>query len=337
MRTVDLGSTGLQVSAIGLGCMTMSEFFGPVDRDDAFATLRKAAEVGVNFLDTSDLYGIGSANEKFLGEYLQTADRDQIVLATKFGAVRDPETGAMLQLRGDPAYVREACDASLKRLGVDHIDLYYLHHPDPKTPIGETVAAMGELVKAGKVRHLGLSNISADELREGHRAHPIAAVQQDWSLFTRTIEESVAPACAELGVAVVPHSPLGRGFLTGVYTSVDGLAPDDYRRMIPRYQDENAARNAELLEPLKKIAADHGATLAQVALAWLIGQSGKLGVPVVPIPGTKRPARVAENAGAVDLVLSEAELESLEPIAGQVSGSGMPQLTPELLKLLDKD
>jgi aryl-alcohol dehydrogenase-like predicted oxidoreductase len=214
MRTIGLGGTGLEVSTVGLGCMGMSEFYGPADHDTSLTTMRRALELGINFFDTSDAYGIG-ANERLIGEFLMGARRDSVCIATKFGVVRDPDSGAPVGMRGDAAYVREACDASLRRLGVDHIDLYYVHTPDPKVPIEETVGAMSELVATGKVGHLGLSNITAEQLRAVHRVHPIAAVQNEWSLFTRESEESLVPACAELGVGFVPYSPLGRGFLTG--------------------------------------------------------------------------------------------------------------------------
>jgi aryl-alcohol dehydrogenase-like predicted oxidoreductase len=338
MRTVVLGSTGLEVSAIGLGCMTMSESFGPVNREESLATLQRAVELGVSFLDTSDIYGVGSANEKLLADFMATAgNRDSLVLATKFGAVRHPETGDVLGLRGDAEYVRDACDASLKRLAVDRIDLYYLHHPDPKTPIEETVGAMAELVNAGKVSHIGLSNIDAEQLRAAHAVHPITAVQEEWSLFTRTVEASIMPTAVELGVGVVPYSPLGRGFLTGVYTSREGLAGDDYRRMIPRFSEENSAHNTALLDPIMKIAGTHNATAAQVALAWLTGQSKRLGISVVPIPGTKRAIRIEENAKATEIDLTDDELALLEPIAGQVRGSSNPELSPEMLRLLEHE
>jgi aryl-alcohol dehydrogenase-like predicted oxidoreductase len=313
--------------------MGMSEFFGPANNDQSLATLRRAVELGVSFLDTADMYGIG-ANERLLGEFLARGQRDNAIVATKFGAVRDPDTGVPIGLRGDAAYVRQACDASLRRLGIDHIDLYYLHHPDPKTPIEETVGAMAELVTAGKVRHLGLSNITAGQLRVGHGVHPIAAVQSEWSLFTRDVEESVVPACAELGVGFVPYSPLGRGFLTGVYTSTDGLAADDYRQAIPRFAAQNAEHNADLLKPIRQIAEAHGATTGQVAHAWLIQQSQARGLAVVPIPGTKHRTRLEENVDAVDIHLTDHDLAAVEPIAHHVAGDGRPALPPEVRRLL---
>lgn len=327
MRTVALGKTGLEVSAIGLGCMGMSEFYGPADHDESLATLGRAVELGVTFLDTSDAYGVG-ANESLLGEFFGTGRRDQVVLATKFGAVRDPQTRQLLDMRADPEHVRAACDASLKRLGTDYIDLYYLHFPDRRVPIEETVGAMAELVAAGKVRHIGLSNVTADQLRAGHTVHPIAAVQNEWSLFTRDTEESLLPVCAELSIGFVPYSPLGRGFLTGAYTSRANLGAGDYRHAIPRFSDEHAEHNTGLLTPLREAAQAHGATLGQIALAWLIQQGEVRGTSVVPIPGTKTRARLEENAAATGVRLTADELAALEPIAAQVRGDGRPAIPP---------
>ncbi|MEU4245482.1 aldo/keto reductase [Actinoplanes sp. NPDC026619] len=301
----------------------MSEFYGPAERADSLATLGRAVEIGVSFVDTSDAYGIG-ANETLLGEFLAGARRDEIRVATKFGAVRDPQTGRPVEMRSDPEYVRLACDASLKRLGVDRIDLFYLHFPDRRTPIEDTVGAIGELVAAGKVDHVGVSNVTAEQIRAGHRAHPIAAVQNEWSLFTRDAEDSVIPACAELGIGFVPYSPLGRGFLTGVYTSDEGLAPTDIRHAVPRFTGTNAVHNASLLEPVRAVARAHDATPAQVALAWLILKGAELGAGVVPIPGTRSADRIAENARAADLTLSPQEMELLEPIGAAVLGAPRP-------------
>jgi aryl-alcohol dehydrogenase-like predicted oxidoreductase len=336
MRTVGLGSTGLHVSAIGLGCMGMSELYGPAERSESLATLHRALELGVTFLDTSDTYGLG-ANEQLLGEFIAAGDhREQVVLATKFGAVREAGSGRPVGLRGDAAYVREAGDASLRRLGVDYVDLYYVHFPDPRTPIEETVGAMAELVGAGKVRHLGLSNVSADQLRRAHQVHPIAAVQNEWSLFTRDIEESVVPACRELGVGLVPYSPLSRGFLTGAYTSTDQLAANDFRRAVPRFNGEDARHNGDLLKPIQRIADAHRATLGQIALAWLFGQGDIQHASVVPIPGTKRRARLEENAGAIDVKLAADEMADLDQIAAQVAGSAWPALPPELARMFGR-
>ncbi|MET8044694.1 aldo/keto reductase [Micromonospora sp. NPDC005215] len=325
MHTTTLGKTGLTVSALGLGCMGMSEFYGDADRAESLATLGRAVELGVTFLDTSDAYGIGD-NEELLGEFLAGTDRSAITVATKFGAVRDKATGRPVGMRGDAAYVREACDASLSRLGIDHIDLYYLHFPAPGTPIEETVGAMADLVTAGKVGHIGLSNVTAAQVRAGHAVHPLAAVQNEWSLFTRDSEASLVPVCAELGIGLVPYSPLGRGFLTGAQTSTEGLAPNDFRQSIPRFAAENAPHNAGLLKPIQDIAAGHGVTPAQVALAWLLAQGERHGVPVAPIPGTRSPQRLAENAAATELTLSEEELALLAPIASQVLGEGRPAI-----------
>ncbi|HEY3871871.1 MAG TPA: aldo/keto reductase [Actinocrinis sp.] len=327
LGTVSLGRSGPQVSAIGLGCMGMSEFYGPADRAQSLAALERAEQCGVNFLDTSDAYGVG-ANEELLADFLAGPRRSRFVLATKFGVQRDPETGRPLGVRGDAEYVRQAADACLRRLGTDYIDLFYLHLPDPRTPIEVTVGAMAELVQAGKVRHLGVSNLGAGQLRAAHAVHPIAAVQLEWSVFTRSVEEELVPTAAELGIGFVPYAPLGRGFLTGAYTSTAGLAPNDYRQAIPRFNDPgNAAHNAGLVEVVDKIAAAHEATPAQVALAWLIGRGARYGgLAVVPIPGTKRAERVAENAGAVRLSLTEAQIAQLDALGAQVRGEANPPM-----------
>ncbi|MCK2214928.1 aldo/keto reductase [Actinomadura sp. ATCC 31491] len=325
MRTVKLGGGGLEVPAIGLGCMGLSEFLGPTDHDQALATLRAAARLGVTFLDTSDYYGVDFANERLIGGFLAERRADgPITVATKFAAVRAPGTGELVGVRSDPAYVREACEGSLRRLGVERIDLYYLHHPDFATPIEDTVGAMAELVAEGKVAHLGLSNVDARQLRAGHAVHPIAAVQNEWSLFSRDDEASVGPLCAELGIGYVAYAPFSRGFLTGRHVSTDGLAPDDLRRGLPRYQAANATHNEALLAPVRRAAEAHGATMAQVALAWLAQRGDELGVTVVPIPGTRSPERLRENAAALDLTLTPEEMAALDPIAAQVRGARMP-------------
>ncbi|MBB4933973.1 aryl-alcohol dehydrogenase-like predicted oxidoreductase [Lipingzhangella halophila] len=336
MRDVILGSTGLAVPAMGLGCMGLSSGYGPADHGESLAVLRRALDLGVRFWDTADAYGRG-ANETLLGEFLSGVRRDEVVLATKFGATFDPDTGAPTGARGDPDFIRQACDASLRRLGTEHIDLYYQHVPDPSVPIEESVGAMAELVAAGKVRYLGLSNLGSGQLRAAHGVHPIAAVQTEWSLFTRHIEESLVPACAELGVGLVPYSPLGRGFLTGQYTSTDALSADDLRHSYPRFSAENARHNRSLLEPLHEIAAAKGVTPAQVALAWVCQRSRTHGLSVVPIPGTKRTERLESNVAALDVDLTGDDLAALAPIADQVTGDRFPDLPPELRSLLPAD
>jgi len=300
-----LGRNGLTVSAIGLGCMGMSDFYGPADHATNIAVLNHALDIGVNLLDTADMYGVGR-NEELLSEVLATR-RDEVVLATKFGNVRGPN-GEFLGIDGRPEYVRSACDASLRRLKVDHIDLYYQHRVDPKVPIEETVGAMAELVKAGKVRHLGLSEASAATLRRAVSVHPIAALQTEYSLWTRDVEDEILPAARECGVGFVAYSPLGRGFLTGTIRKLDQLAPNDWRRENPRFQDENFAKNQQLVDAVTKIAAEKGCTPAQLALAWLLHQ----GPDIVPIPGTRRIERLDENAGATRIELDDSDLERIE-------------------------
>ena len=298
-----LGSGGLTVSAEGLGCMSMTDFaYGPADEDEAVATLHRALDLGVTFLDTADVYGL-TENERLVGRTI--ADRrDEVVLATKFGNVfRDGQRG----VDGSPAYVAEACDASLDRLGVDHIDLYYLHRPDLTVPIEDTVGAMAELVTAGKVLHLGLSEASADTVRRGAAVHPIAALQSEWSLFTRGLEDDVVPACRQLGIGLVPFSPLGRGMLTGSVTDRAALADNDFRRTNPRFDEGNFQHNLALVDVVKEVAAAHGCTPGQVALAWLNAQ----GDDVVPIPGTKRRSYLEDNVGALAVTLTADDLERL--------------------------
>ena len=304
LPTRTLGRTGLTTSAQGLGCMSMTDFaYGPADETESLATIARALELGVTFLDTADIYGL-TENEKLVGRAI-AGRRDDVVLATKFGNVfRDGRRG----VDGSPAYVLEACDASLERLGVDHIDLYYLHRPDTSVPIEDTVGAMAELVAAGKVRHLGLSEASADTIRRAVAVHPVAALQSEWSLFSRDIEATVLPTCRELGIGIVPFSPLGRGLLTGTVTTVDALAENDFRRSNPRFADGNLEHNLRLVDVVKEIAAARGCTPGQVALAWLHAQ----GDDVVPIPGTKRRRYLEENVAAVDVELSPEDLARLE-------------------------
>ncbi|HEV2640727.1 MAG TPA: aldo/keto reductase [Actinocrinis sp.] len=320
MRTLPLGSQGLTVSAQGLGCMGMSAFYGQTDDDESLRTLARAAELGVTFLDTADMYGLG-ANEELVARFLaQPGRREQTTLATKFAITVNPDAPGGREVRGDAPYVRQAAEASLKRLGVDTIDLYYMHRRDVRVPIEETVGAMADLVAAGKVRYLGLSEVTAEELRAAHAVHPISALQSEWSLFTRGLEESIVPAAVELGVGIVPYSPLGRGFLAGHFTDGAQLGADDFRTAHPRFSGENAARNAGLLAPVQAAAQAHAATVGQVALAWVHHRTQVWGTSAAPIPGTKRVSRLEENAAAADLVLTEAELASLEGIAAQVAG-----------------
>ncbi|MDQ0842606.1 MULTISPECIES: aldo/keto reductase [unclassified Streptomyces] len=322
---VRLGSEGPLVGVQGLGCMGMSEFYGDTDEAAARETLEVALAEGVTLFDTADVYGRG-ANEEFLAPFV-AAHRDEITLATKFAIVRtdDPHYRAV---RNDPAYIRQSVEGSLRRLGVDVIDLYYMHRRDPAVPLEESVGAMAELVERGLVKHLGLSEVTGAELREAHAVHPIAALQSEWSLFSRDVERSAAGAAAELGVALVPYSPLGRGFLTGAFTDAGkDLSADDFRRHQPRFTGDNAQTNAALLEPVHKIAAAHGASAAQVALAWVHQRADAHGLTVVPIPGTRKATRLRENLGATRLVLTEAELASLEPVAGRVAGDRYPDMS----------
>jgi aryl-alcohol dehydrogenase-like predicted oxidoreductase len=306
LLTRTLGSSGLTVSAQGFGCMSLTDFaYGPVVEADAVATLARALDLGVTFLDTADIYGL-TENEKLVGRTIK-GRRDDIVLATKFGnVVREAFRG----VDGSAAYVPEACDASLARLGVDHIDLWYLHRPDTTVPIEETVGAMAEQVAAGKVRHLGLSEASADTIRRAAATHPIAALQSEWSLFTRGLEAEIVPTCRELGIGLVPFSPLGRGLLTGTVTSTDALAANDFRRSNPRFQEGNLERNLEAVAVVEDVARGRGCTPGQVALAWLAQQ----GDDVVPIPGTKRVRYVEENVGALDVVLDADDLARLDAL-----------------------
>ncbi|MEV0603662.1 aldo/keto reductase [Streptomyces sp. NPDC050315] len=297
----------LTVSAQGLGCMGMSHGYGASDDAQSIATIHRALDLGVNLLDTSDFYGAGH-NEELVGRAV--ADRrDRAVIATKFGFVN--KLGEPTAIRGDAAYVRQACDASLRRLGVDHIDLYYQHRVDPEVPIEETVGAMAELVAAGKVRHLGLSEAGVETIRRAHAVHPIAALQSEWSLWTRDLEEEIAQVCRELGIGIVPFSPLGRGFLTGQYRSVDGLAEGDVRRTQPRFADGNLERNLAIVEQLHELAAAKGVTAGQLALAWVQHR----GADVVPIPGTRREKYLLENVAAVAIGLSADELAAIDAVA----------------------
>ena len=315
-----LGRGGLEVSAIGLGCMGMSDFYGPADEATNLAVLHRALDIGMNFLDTADMYGVGR-NELLLGKVLGTR-RAEVALATKFGNVRAAD-GKFLGINGRPEYVAAACNASLKRLGVEHIDLYYQHRVDPQVPIEDTVGAMAQLVAAGKVRHLGLSEASAKTLRRAASVHPIAALQSEYSLWSTDVERDVLAACRELGVGFVAYSPLGRGFLTGAIRKIDDLAKEDGRRHFPRFQGENFAANQRLLEALAAVAAESRCTLPQLALAWLVHQ----GPDIVPIPGTRRIERLEENAAAARVTLSGQQLERIRKVLTEnaVAGQRYPE------------
>ncbi|MGD0258952.1 MAG: aldo/keto reductase [Verrucomicrobiota bacterium] len=319
MKTRQLGKSGLKVSAIGLGCMGMSEFYGPGDEAEAMATIHCALDLGVNFLDTADMYGLG-ANETLVGKAIRDR-RSQIVLATKFGNVRDA-TGKFLGVNGRPEYVRSACDTSLKRLGIDVIDLYYQHRVDPQVPIEDTVGAMRDLVTAGKIRFLGLSEAGPQTLRRAVKVHPIAALQTEYSLWTRDVESEILPVCRELGIGFVAYSPLGRGFLTWKIRKLEDLAESDWRRTSPRFQAANLEHNLELVRRLERTAKAKRCTPAQLALAWVLAQ----GEDIVPIPGTKRRLYLEENLGALRVHLTSGNLKSLNESArpGAVAGERYP-------------
>ena len=323
MKTRKLGTTGMDISAIGLGCMSMSPVYGQPDDTTSIATIHRALELGINFLDTADIYGVGG-NEELVGRAIK-GKRDQVVLATKFGHVLEGSRadGKGYSIDGSPAYVKRAVEASLRRLGVETIDLYYQHRVDPRTPIEETVGAMAELVKQGKVRYLGLSEAAPETIRRAHVVHPISALQTEYSLWTRDPEHELLGLTEELGITFVAYSPLGRGMLTGALKSVDDLAPDDWRRTNPRFQGENFEKNLELVEELEVLAANKGATPAQLALAWLLTR----GQHVVPIPGSRRIERLEENAAATDIKLTENDLHRLELIApvGAAVGTRYPE------------
>jgi aryl-alcohol dehydrogenase-like predicted oxidoreductase len=323
-----LGRSGFRVPAEGLGCMGMSEFYGGRNDEESVATIHRALDLGVTFLDTADMYGVGR-NEELVGRAIQ-GRRDEVILATKFGNVRTAE-GGFAGVNGKPEYVRSACEASLKRLGVDYIDLYYQHRVDTETPIEDTVGSMAALVEEGKVRYLGLSEAGPETIRKANTVHPIAALQTEYSLWSRDPEDDILPTCRELGIGFVAYSPLGRGFLTGQFRSVDDFAPDDYRRHSPRFQGDNFQKNLDLVEKVGEIARQKGVTPGQLALAWVLAQ----GDDVIPIPGTKRRRYLEENVAALAIGLTPDELAQINALLprGAVAGERYP---PQMMARLGR-
>ncbi len=327
MKIRKVGSQGLQASQLGLGCMGMSDFYGAFDDKESIKVIHRALDLGITFLDTADMYG-PYKNEELVSKAIK-GNRDKITLATKFGIVRDPNDPTKRGFNGKPEYVRSSCDGSLKRLGLDVIDLYYLHRKDPATPIEETVGAMGDLVKAGKVRAIGLSEVSVDTLKRAHKTHPISAVQTEYSLWTRDPEDEILKTCKELGIAFVAYSPLGRGFLTGQIKKFEDLESSDYRRFSPRFQGENFEKNLQLVKKLEDMASNKNCTASQLALAWVMAQ----GDFIFPIPGTKRLKYLEENAGSLHVSLNQQELSDLDTIAPKGVAAGL-RYPAEMMKIV---